>query len=112
MSSSERTAANTGASSTPSGTSQAIRASASISGPPSEPRMVAMAPSITYSATRSSSTCDARSRSPTAGPAGASGSPAAIRSDCSEVIERICSVDRPTWTAERSWKMADISGCP
>ena len=69
-----------------SGTSQAIRASASISGPPSLPRIVAMAPSITYSETRSSSRWDARSRSPTAGPAGCSGSPAAIRSDCSEAM--------------------------
>ncbi len=65
-----RIAANTGASSISSGTSQASRASASISAPASPPRIVAIAPSSRNSETRSSSTCGGRSRSPSAGPAG------------------------------------------
>ena len=36
-----------------------------------------------------------------------SGSALAIRSDCSEVIERICAADSPATIAVRSWKAAE-----
>ena len=98
-----RIAANTGASSISVGTSQASRARASISGPDSLPRIVAIVPSMRNSATRSSSTCGACSRSPTAGPAG----PAAARRRRSAATARrrssgSAAVDRPACRASAS----------
>ena len=76
------------------------------------PRIVPIALNSRKNATRSSSRCEARSRSPIAGPAGWSGSPAAIRSDCSDAIERICSGEKPSWSGQRSWNAAEMNVFP
>ena len=37
---------------------------------------------------------------------------AAIRSDCSDAIERICSGEKPSWSGHRSWNAAEMNVLP